>query len=231
MHQIKGALRKLQKRAVEATRQAEKEDVKISEHAAALRRRSFHAQALLAAMEEAVLAEEQLEELQKGAQPVVVALAEVLKKKKLKPSELLQSWDDNGDGVIQRAEFHMHIKELGIDAPPADVDKLFDDIDEDNSGTLELVEIKQMPRKLQEASIPAQQAAQKVAEEVTAARQKALKTEQAPMRRLSHGCYTAVTRAVTLRAHDGSMAVTRLLHGCYMAVTRLFPVRSRSSSR
>eukprot|EP00966_Prymnesium_polylepis_P063080 1464452-Prymnesium_polylepis.1 len=35
-----------------------------------------------------------------------------------------------------------------------------------------------MPRKLQDASAPAQQAAAKIAEEVTAARQKAIKTEQ-----------------------------------------------------
>ena len=45
--------------------------------------------------------------------------------------------------ILTFAFLHAHPQELGIEAPAPDIDKLFDDIDEDNSGTLELVELKQ----------------------------------------------------------------------------------------
>eukprot|EP00966_Prymnesium_polylepis_P040469 939027-Prymnesium_polylepis.1 len=53
-------------------------------------------------------------------EPLVNALMEVLNKKRLNPKELLKSWDDNGDGIIQRDEFQGHIKALCGDQFVAD---------------------------------------------------------------------------------------------------------------
>jgi Ca2+-binding EF-hand superfamily protein len=55
-----------------------------------------------------------------------------------------------GDGVIQKDEFRRHVLEMGIVAEEIAIDKLFQTIDIDGSGELELNELEMLPKKLNE---------------------------------------------------------------------------------
>lgn len=57
-----------------------------------------------------------------------------------------REWDTNGDGLIQRDEFHDAVRLLGFDAadvPNEAIDALFDELDADGSGECEYHELKQ----------------------------------------------------------------------------------------
>uniref|UniRef100_A0A7S3BHK6 EF-hand domain-containing protein n=1 Tax=Haptolina ericina TaxID=156174 RepID=A0A7S3BHK6_9EUKA len=80
--------------------------------------------------------------------PLIVALDLFLKRKKMRPAALLKSWDDNGDGVIQREEWLQHIQIVCPGYEEKEILDLFDSLDEDKSGMLELIEIKHLPKNL-----------------------------------------------------------------------------------
>ena len=56
--------------------------------------------------------------------------------------DMFREWDVNGDGIVNRAEFHRALPMLGIDAPKAEVDALFSEWDKDGSGELGYDELK-----------------------------------------------------------------------------------------
>lgn len=78
-------------------------------------------------------------------------LANVLVQKKVKVEELVRSWDRNGDGVINKNEFRIAVRGYGFkEINVLEIDGLFDKIDNDKSGELDLSEIKAALKKLQE---------------------------------------------------------------------------------
>ena len=67
---------------------------------------------------------------------------------------------------------------MGIQATVKEIDDLFDELDENHSGTIELTELKMIGRKLQDKVSPIEQAKEKLEGEVNEMRKRALKTEQ-----------------------------------------------------
>uniref|UniRef100_A0A7S3EW13 EF-hand domain-containing protein n=1 Tax=Haptolina ericina TaxID=156174 RepID=A0A7S3EW13_9EUKA len=145
---LKGCLRKMQKRATEAAQKAERTNDEIEEKRQLLRRRSNNAIKLLDAMQEAEQAEVNLLEMRTAKPPLVLALQEKLRSLRMKPSELLRAWDDNGDGIIQREEFLQAIVKMGIPCTEQAVDALFNELDSNKSGTVELLELKSIQKAL-----------------------------------------------------------------------------------
>ena len=81
-------------------------------------------------------------------------LANVLVQKKVKVEELVRSWDRNGDGVINKNEFRVAVRGYGFkEINVLEIDGLFDKIDNDKSGELDLSEIKAALKKLQEQAL------------------------------------------------------------------------------
>jgi hypothetical protein len=55
---------------------------------------------------------------------------------------LVNMWDKSGSGLVSRAAFKKHVKEMGVEAKHFEVDELFDTLDSDGGGDLDLDEIK-----------------------------------------------------------------------------------------
>ena len=62
--------------------------------------------------------------------------------------DILIKWDSNGDGDVSKAEFRTHCKSLGVTAPPAELDELFDKYDSGKSGDLKISDLKLILRDL-----------------------------------------------------------------------------------
>jgi len=80
-----------------------------------------------------------------------VRLGDVLKSI-TNPAAVMRTWDTNGDGALSKIEFRQQVRKLGIGADYRETDALFDSLDTDGSGELELGELKGAVRRLQEAA-------------------------------------------------------------------------------
>ena len=86
------------------------------------------------------------------------ALVEKLKDEKLNKATLtkmIREWDRNGDGELDKIEFRQAVrKTLLLDRPSsnAEIDGLFQDFDSDNSGKLDLNELKPALQALKDAA-------------------------------------------------------------------------------
>ena len=67
--------------------------------------------------------------------------------------DLFREWDKDGSGSVSKKEFRKAMPQLGLDAPKAEIDLIFDSWDPDGSGVLELAELNKLLRK--QAAIPA----------------------------------------------------------------------------
>ena len=95
--------------------------------------------------------------IQKAQQKSVgVQLGEVLKSKGLKVGDVVERWGGK-DGSIDKEEFREQTMALGIDSDPKEIDALFDSLDGDGGGTLDLAEVKEAFRNLIEESSNAKQ--------------------------------------------------------------------------
>ena len=54
--------------------------------------------------------------------------------------DLFHSWDSNGDGIIDREEWHAAIQSLGVIEPMQVLDIVFNEFDEDLSGAIDYEE-------------------------------------------------------------------------------------------
>ena len=68
-------------------------------------------------------------------------LRDVLVKNAVRVVDLFRDWDENGDGTVDKREFRKAMAALGVDAPRAEVDRLFDSFDPDGSGCVEYNEM------------------------------------------------------------------------------------------
>lgn len=79
-----------------------------------------------------------------------VRLGTILSSKGIKIGDVVNTWDKDGGGTVELAEFRTRTKELGLIVDkPSDLDDLFKSRDTDGSGTLELEELKKMLQELQ----------------------------------------------------------------------------------
>jgi Ca2+-binding EF-hand superfamily protein len=84
------------------------------------------------------------------------ALRDALARAAGKVADLLAYWDTDGDGQIDAAEFRKAVLALGFDARDEEVDAIFEELDANHSGTLELRELKQKLFERAPAPIPGQ---------------------------------------------------------------------------
>ena len=81
--------------------------------------------------------------------------------------------DPNRDGTVSKMEFRQNVRKLIDKQDVKEVDKLFDDLDSDKSGELDLAEIKSALKKLQDSARLAAERATGVMQQAQAMRQRA----------------------------------------------------------
>lgn len=63
--------------------------------------------------------------------------------------DLFQTLDCNKDGSVNQDEFAMGLQTLGLTVKPAELEHLFDALDVDDDGTVQLIELSKMLRSKQ----------------------------------------------------------------------------------
>ena len=75
----------------------------------------------------------------------------LLHARKIKVAELVKEWDRNGDGDISKPEFRLNLKKLGLEKEDGlEIDRLFDSLDGDKSGSIDIPELRAAFKKLQD---------------------------------------------------------------------------------
>jgi len=82
-----------------------------------------------------------------SGRPVPALLSEALASRGVRVIDLFRDWDEDGSGLIDKAEFFKGMAPLGIEVSRAESDSLFDDFDKDGSGTIEFRELHKMLRQ------------------------------------------------------------------------------------
>ena len=109
-----------------------------------------------------------------------MGLATLFKKKNLDVLQVVESWDDDGGGSVDSDEFATKVRQLGLEGTDAELLDLFQLLDDDNSGELEISElltamqwVLKMTSSLKEAK-----AAEKTSSAVTSKKKKAAEASQ-----------------------------------------------------
>ena len=84
-------------------------------------------------------------------------LGDMINGQGLKAADLVKQWDTSGDGEIDKGEFREHVgamargsKERGFTATAQEIDDLFDSLDADHGGALDVKELKAAIKSLQD---------------------------------------------------------------------------------
>ena len=153
--EMKSALKLLQKRS----HAADREKAKILENAEALRANAARLNKVAAVTLESETADARVKEIEDN-QSVEAKLGAALQKRNMKVGEVVQKWDKDGDASISKAEFRKNVEEMGIKATNSkvknEIENLFDSIDTDRGGELDIEEIKTLFKRLLESAIAAQ---------------------------------------------------------------------------
>jgi len=78
---------------------------------------------------------------------VASALREWLKTNASKVMSLFHTWDEDGNGAVDKKEFRRAMRALGLQAPAAQVDAIFDEFDVDSGGSIEFRELNRLLRQ------------------------------------------------------------------------------------
>ena len=107
-------------------------------------------------------------------------LATLFKKKGLNVHEVVSKWDQDGGGSVDQGEFAGHVRDLGLDASDHELSELFQLLDDDASGELEISEVALAMKNLLTMASSAKEAkaAEKAATAVTAKKRKAAEASQ-----------------------------------------------------
>ena len=81
------------------------------------------------------------------APPISAQIAMALRKNSARVLELFRAWDEDGSGAVDRAEFHVAMKKMGLDVPKKDIDNLFSEWDKGGDGSLGLRELQKILSK------------------------------------------------------------------------------------
>jgi len=102
----------------------------------------------------------------------------VLVRKKSNPKDLVAEWDRKHKGEISKVEFRQGVRGLGLKADNKDIDILFDTIDTDGGGSLDLPELKDALKEMQEKEAEAMMEEARVASVRERLKQKLAMLEQ-----------------------------------------------------
>ena len=102
---------------------------------------------------------------------VEAKLGRLLNERKIKLEELMIEWDRNKDGDISKQEFRLHVKKLGMDTATPDIDALYDSLDLDGSGSLDLDEMKFALKRMQDDVRNVRESVKRVLEHATQLRE------------------------------------------------------------
>ena len=87
---------------------------------------------------------------------IAARLGQALAEKSVNVRDILREWDPNGDGSISRMEFRVDVRKmLGNNVDAQETDALFRELDSDNSGAIDLEELKVALTQLKEAAVEA----------------------------------------------------------------------------
>lgn len=81
-----------------------------------------------------------------------VRLGEELVAQQIKVPELVQKWAKRGEEPISKMEFRQHVRKMIDKTDVKDIDALFDELDDDHGGSLDVPELKAALKKLQKAA-------------------------------------------------------------------------------
>ena len=87
-----------------------------------------------------------------GHRPVSEQLRGTLAKNFVRVIDLFREWDEDDSGSVDKKEFRMAMKALGLEVPRAEVDQLFDSWDTDRSGAIDMKELNVLLCKRVDAS-------------------------------------------------------------------------------
>lgn len=118
--------------------------------------------------------------LESSNRSIAVQLGDVLVSKKIKVNELVKAWAKRGEEPISKMEFRQHVRKMLEKVDAKDTDALFESLDEDHGGTLDVSEIKHALKKLQDSSAAAK------------ANERALVAEASVLRERAASCMKAV---------------------------------------
>ena len=85
-------------------------------------------------------------EERRKADAVSELITRALSKQHVRVIDLFHEWDENGDGLVSRAEFYKALPLLGIDASRKEADSLFNSWDPDESGSITFQELSRALR-------------------------------------------------------------------------------------
>jgi len=69
-----------------------------------------------------------------------------------KANDVATKWDASGDGELDKKEFRQNVLKLLPDSEPAAIDAIFDRLDADGGGTLNMTEVKKALKSFQDES-------------------------------------------------------------------------------
>lgn len=113
---------------------------------------------------------------------VASRLGDLLKERKIKVGDLKAKWDGDGNGKLDFDEFRKHLsgpKGLGFEATEAELSELFNQLDNDQSGSLASKELVAAMTKLKQDSMNKNAAEAEQVERVEAALHKAKRAQKA----------------------------------------------------
>ena len=121
---------------------------------------------------------------------------------KLALGDLLREWDKNKDGAVQKMEFRQAVRgSLKLHATNGEIDALFDTLDADHGGTLDLQELKPALMHLQSAAAEAE------------AEKGELATLEAEHRKVSSDALEAATAMDAIEIEEQKLASLRSTEG------------------
>ena len=145
INELKMALKRFQEKATEFAEQA----ISVHANAGKYRERAVRAEKVALQTAESEQSVKDLETMSKKS--VGAQLGGILIKKGLKVGDLVATWGTS-TGQISKEDFRKHVTALGLQAPPTDVDELFDDLDDDLGGFLDQFEVRAALKRLAEES-------------------------------------------------------------------------------
>jgi Ca2+-binding EF-hand superfamily protein len=161
--ELKLALSTLQECAV----RAERDGVAQRERAAAYRDLSAEASRVAEATR---LAEEHARKLEAATNKSPGAqLGSIMTEKGIRAADVVAKWDRSGDGEIDKKEFRREVVALGVEATPSEIDALFESLDGDGGGSLDLKELRVALKSLQDQAAAAKLGYRSVCEDALSA--------------------------------------------------------------
>ena len=169
--EFKKAIISIQKAAEDARTHLKSQEV-VAEQ---LRKASVASQVALsemyAAEKEAMAEEQKLLEL-RSKMPLAAKLGEILAEKAgSRPVEAMRKWGLTGNKV----EFRASVRGLGVEGSDWEIDRLFDQLDDDGSGSLEMSELRAALPRLRGAAKDAAEEALEISKTAAKARRKSYK--------------------------------------------------------